>query len=78
MAHYRYYIVNDWIKMLDIRIQNKPTPPPLMKALDNNKWVIFNSELKNNQSSSDRLCVYLSILRIGIRNKKWLDVINVG
>ena len=51
---------------------------PLMKTLDNNKWVIFNSELKNNQSSSDRLCVYLSILRIGIRNKKWLDVINVG
>ena len=26
MAHYRYYIVNDWIKMLDVRIQNKSPP----------------------------------------------------
>ena len=26
MAQYRYYIVNDWIKMLDVRIQNKSPP----------------------------------------------------
>ena len=26
MAHYRYYMVNDWTKMLDVRIQNKSPP----------------------------------------------------